>query len=106
MATVINTDKKEILKTSPSNQKENKRKAPLFRKMNYILMIIGVIFLMAGYILLSGGGSSSDDVFSEAIFDTRRLIIAPTMILIGLVIEIFAIMYYPKTKKKEETAGN
>lgn len=102
MATIINTDKKETLKTSVLNKKEKKKKTPIFRKENYILMGIGILFLFVGYILLSGGKAPSDDVFNDAIFDTRRLIIAPTLILIGLVIEIFAIMYYPKTKKNEE----
>ena len=102
MATVINTDKKETSITGLLNRKENKKKAPLFRKMNYILMALGVVFLLIGYVLLSGGGSSSDEIFSDAIFDSRRLVVAPTIILIGLVIEIFAIMYYPKKEKNKE----
>jgi membrane-bound ClpP family serine protease len=106
MATIINTDKKETLKTNVSNRKENKKKAPLFRKMNYILMGIGIVILLIGYLLLSGGKSPSDEVFSDAIFNTRRLIIAPTLILIGLVVEIFAIMHYPKKVKNKETTEN
>lgn len=97
MATVINTEKKAP-KPNPNNPKEKNQKPPLFRKMNYILMGIGVLILIIGYILLGGGGSLSDDVFSDAIFDTRRLVIAPTLILIGLVLGIVAIMYYPRSK--------
>ena len=75
------------------------KKSPLFRMANYVLIGVGILFLIVGYILLSGGGAASDAEFSYAIFDTRRMVIAPTMILIGLIVEIFAIMYYPRTKK-------
>ena len=106
MATVINTEKKETLKMSMANRKENRKKAPLFRKMNYILMGIGVLFLLIGYVLLAGGKAPSDEVYNPEIFNTTRLIIAPTLILIGLVVEIFAIMYYPKRTKSEEVTEN
>ncbi len=101
MAKVINVNQKVIEKKPSSvaikTKQPAEKKIPLFRKFNYILMIIGVVFLIAGYILLSGGGSDDPTVFSEAIFDTRRLVIAPIAILLGLIIEIFAIMWHPKT---------
>ena len=55
-------------------------------------MIIGVVVLILGYILLSGGGSDNPDVFNDALFNTRRLVIAPILIVGGLVIEVYAIM--------------
>ena len=79
------------------------KRPPLFRKVNYILMIVGVVILAIGYICLRGGGAESPNEFSDAIFDTRRLVVAPILMLAGLVIEIFAIMWHPR-KKKEETA--
>ena len=69
---------------------------PLFRKINYILIGVGVIFLALGFILLAGGGSDDPEVFSPEIFNKRRLVVAPTLMLIGLIIEIVAIMYRPK----------
>ena len=63
-----------------------------FGKQNYIWMIIGVVVLILGYILLSGGGSENPDEFNYALFDTRRLVIAPILIVGGLVIEVYAIM--------------
>ncbi len=63
-----------------------------FGKQNYIWMIIGVVVLILGYILLSGGGSDNPDVFNDALFNTRRLVIAPILIVGGLVIEVYAIM--------------
>ena len=69
---------------------------PLFGKINYILIAAGILFLALGYILVSGGGSDDPDIFSDAIFDTRRLVVAPILMLIGLILEIVAIMYRPK----------
>jgi hypothetical protein len=71
-------------------------KQPLFRKVNYILVGVGVFFLVLGYILLSGGGSDDPEVFNPDIYNTRRLVVAPILMLIGLIIPIAAIMYRPK----------
>jgi len=62
----------------------------------YILAGLGIMIL--GYILISGGGSDDPEVFSSEIFSTRRLVVAPLLILLGFAIEIFAIMYRPKNK--------
>ena len=67
-----------------------------FGKRNYQLLIAGVIVMAIGFILMSGGGSEDPNVFSDAIFNTQRLTIAPILILTGLVIEIFAILHKPK----------
>ena len=67
-----------------------------FGKKNYQLLIVGVIVMAIGFVLMSGGGSDDPNVFSDAIFNTQRLTIAPILILTGLVIEIFAIFYKPK----------
>ena len=100
MAQVIPVDKKP---TKPNLSKKTSSRPPLFRKVNYILMAVGVVILAIGYICLRGGGAESPNEFSDAIFDTRRLVVAPILMLTGLVIEIFAIMWHPR-KKKEETA--
>ena len=65
-------------------------------KENYRLLAIGFAIIVVGFILLSGGGSDDPKVFSEAIFNTRRLTIAPLVLLIGFVFEIYAIMKKPK----------
>ena len=61
-------------------------------KINYILMLIGIAVLFIGYILLSGGGTDDSSQFSPAIFDTRRLVIAPVTLVAGFAIEFVAIM--------------
>ncbi len=67
-----------------------------FGKVNYILMAVGIIVLAIGYILLAGGGSDDPNVFNPAMFDTRRLYVAPILIVLGFVVEIVAIMYKGK----------
>ena len=56
------------------------------------LMIAGVLVMAAGVILLAGGGSKDPQVFNYAMFDFRRLVAAPVVILCGIIIEIAAIM--------------
>ncbi|MBQ9892657.1 MAG: DUF3098 domain-containing protein [Bacteroidales bacterium] len=63
------------------------------------LMIAGVLVMAAGFILLSGGGSKDPQVFNYAMFDFRRLVAAPVVILCGIIIEIAAIMGYRGKKE-------
>ncbi|MEI6694529.1 MAG: DUF3098 domain-containing protein [Bacteroidota bacterium] len=67
-----------------------------FGKENYRLLLIGLGFLLLGYILMIGGGSEDPKVFSDKIFDFQRLTLAPILLIIGFVIEVFAIMVKPK----------
>jgi hypothetical protein len=65
-------------------------------------MIIGIVILAIGYILLAGGGSEDPNVFNPEIFNTRRIVVAPIVMLIGLITGIVAIMYHPKVKPTKE----
>ncbi len=56
------------------------------------LLLVGFIVMLSGYILMTGGGSDNPEVFNYAMFDFSRLVAAPLVILIGVVIEIVAIM--------------
>ncbi len=69
-----------------------------FAKQNYILLLVGVAFICLGLFLMIGGGSDDPTVFSDKIFDPQRLTLAPILIAVGFIIEIFAIMYRPKQK--------
>ncbi|MCR5408805.1 MAG: DUF3098 domain-containing protein [Bacteroidales bacterium] len=55
-------------------------------------MLAGLIVMAAGFLLLSGGGSKDPQVFNYAMFDARRLVAAPLVIVAGIVVEIVAIM--------------
>jgi hypothetical protein len=60
-----------------------------FGKENYILMIAGVVVLAIGFFLMAGPADGD-------IFESRRITVAPIVVLIGFVIEIFAIFKKPK----------
>ncbi len=64
------------------------------------LMLAGLIVMAAGFLLLSGGGSSDPQVFNYAMFDARRLVAAPIVIVAGIAVIIIAIM--GRFKDKEE----
>jgi hypothetical protein len=68
----------------------------LFGKRNYIIMIIGVVFIALGFIFMAGGGSDNPAVFNEEIYNWQRIRLAPTLVIIGLGIEIYAILSNPK----------
>jgi hypothetical protein len=68
-----------------------------FKKINYMLLIGGVVTVILGYLLMSGGGSADPNVFNgEELFSFRRITLAPLVILIGYVIVGAGIMYRPK----------
>lgn len=72
----------------------------VFHKRNYMFMFLGIAFIVLGYILMSGGGSDDPNVFNEEIYNFRRIRLAPSLILIGLGIEVYAILLNPHKKKK------
>ena len=68
----------------------------LFEKVNYKILLIGIAVIVLGFILMSGGGSEDPNVFNEDIFNFRRIRLAPTTVLIGFGITIYAILKNPK----------
>ncbi|MBR5385917.1 MAG: DUF3098 domain-containing protein [Bacteroidales bacterium] len=85
---------------SYSNKNESSEKAGMaITRKGLWLLLAGFLVMVLGYILLSGGGSDDPQVFNYAMFDFRRLVLAPVVIIAGIVVEIVAIM---KVFKKEE----
>ncbi|HAC21602.1 MAG TPA: DUF3098 domain-containing protein [Porphyromonadaceae bacterium] len=70
-------------------------------KTNFVLMAVSVVLIVIGFLLMSGGGSADETSFNPAIFDTRRIVIAPVTTLIGFVLMIFAIVFNRPTKITE-----
>ena len=56
------------------------------------------IAVAIGFILMAGGKSDDPTVFNPEVFSTRRITIAPIVVLLGFIIEGFAIMWKPKNK--------
>lgn len=68
----------------------------IFKRKNYKFMLIGLGVIALGFALMAGGGSDNPEVFNEAIFSWRRIRLAPTLVLIGFGIEIYAILLDPE----------
>ncbi len=73
----------------------------LFEKVNYTILLIGLGVIALGFILMAGGGSDDPNVFSEDIFSWRRIRLAPTVVLIGFGVTIYAILKNPGTTVAE-----
>ena len=71
-------------------------KRPLLEKRNYQIIIVGIILIAIGFILMSGGRSDDPEVFNPEIYNFRRIRLAPTLIIIGLALQAYAILYRPK----------
>ena len=71
-------------------------KRPLLKKRNYQIIIAGIILIAVGFILMSGGRSDDPEVFNPEIYNFRRIRLAPTLIIIGLALQAYAILYRPK----------
>lgn len=75
---------------------DNNKQEFLFDKINYKFLLIGIAVIAVGFILMSGGGTDNPAVFNKEIFSFRRIRLAPTMVLIGFGITIYAILKKPK----------
>ena len=64
-------------------------------------LLVGLLVMISGYILMMGGGSDDPEVFNYAMFDFRRMVAAPVVIIAGIIIEIVAIMGVFKSEKEE-----
>ena len=68
----------------------------LFGKSNYLWMAAGGALILLGILLMAGGKSTDPAVFSDQeVYSFRRITIAPLLIVLGLVTEIYAIMKKP-----------
>ena len=87
----------EKKKTAAAIAKETPPAPPMFSKENYLWMLAGIVVMAIGLLLMSGGKSPDPNQFlRDEVYSTRRITVAPILILIGFVIEIFAIFRKPK----------
>jgi len=73
-------------------RKENTKKNFIFGRQNYRWMFVGLLLIALGFILMAGGGSDDPNVFNPEIFNAQRIRVAPTLILIGFGIQVYAIL--------------
>lgn len=76
-----------------------------FSKTNYILLIAGMVIVIIGFILMSGG-SSTEEAFNPDIFSDRRIKVGPMISLLGFISILGAIMWKPKESNKENYTEN
>ncbi|RYD99689.1 MAG: DUF3098 domain-containing protein [Sphingobacteriales bacterium] len=81
-----------------NNRNNGTSKTFLFGRENYYLMFLGLIIIVIGFMLMSGGRSSDPNVYSQDIFSFRRITLAPIVVLLGFALEVYAIMKKPKAK--------
>ena len=79
-------------KNTPRDVREEREaKMPLGRR-NYVLMLTGLGLIIAGFLLMAGGGSDDPEGFNEAMFSFRRITLAPIVVIAGFALEVYAIM--------------
>lgn len=71
---------------------ENKKQPMPITKKNYLYMLVGVLIIVLGFVLMSGGGEHTATEFDESIFSFRRITLAPIVVIAGFAFEVFAIM--------------
>ncbi len=78
-----------------------------FDRINFILLAVGMVVVVAGFLLMSGSGSTAE-AYNPDIFSTMRIKVAPVVCFVGFVSMIYAIMRKPKDtqqdKKEDVTA--
>ena len=79
--------------------KNNEKMAITQKGLKYLL--VGLLVMVSGYILMTGGGSTDPEVFNYEMFDFRRMVAAPVVIILGIIIEVVAIMKVFKNKDQE-----
>lgn len=95
----INPTKSTIAKKAPvsdilkkNDLKESLPSDMLFDKVNYTYVIGGIVLMVIGFVLMSGGSMPDSNTWDESIiYSPRRTVVAPIFILAGLVVQILAI---------------
>lgn len=75
------------------------KKSFVFVRKNYQFLFIGIGFMALGFILMAGGKSTDPNLFNPEIYNFRRIRLAPTLVLIGLGIQAYAILLDPNKQK-------
>ena len=84
------------------NRQDGNKKPMPFNAKNYALMGAGLLVVVVGFILMSGGGDHTVTQFDESIYSVRRITIAPIMVLLGFVTVALGIMLRFNKANKDE----
>ncbi len=79
-----------------------------FGRMNFILLGVGMLVVVIGFLLMAGG-STTNEAYNPDIFSARRTKVAPLVCLLGFVSMIYAVVHNPERtsllKKGTEEKG-
>lgn len=85
------------LVTAQKQTSSKVRPVALFGKNNFYLMLVGLGLLIIGFLLMTGATEKSPTEFdASVIYSFRRITLAPIVLILGFVVEIFAIMRKPR----------
>lgn len=88
----------EIEKKDPQGLDRIQEKDRPFSKINYYMMAGCLVLIIVGFMLMSGGGSTTENGFNPEIFSTRRIVVGPALSFLGFLFMAFAIVWKPKKK--------
>jgi len=74
-----------------------------FGKDNFIWLGISICFIIVGFVLISGGGSTDGVSFNPEIFSKQRIIVAPIILMVGYILMIYAILKKSDKTPKDNT---
>ena len=72
----------------------------IFGKENFIILAVSILLVIIGFWLMSGAKTTEETGFDPAIFNARRIIIAPIVTMTGFILVVWAILKKPKDEKK------
>jgi len=72
----------------------------VFEKINYILLAVGFAIVVIGYMLMAGGKPETPEIYNPEVFSTRRVTIAPLVIMVGYGLVMFGIFKRPATTEE------
>ena len=70
----------------------------LFDRTSYLMLAGSVAIILVGYFLMQGGGSDDPKVYNPEMFNFQRLVVAPGLVLAGLLVALFALLRKPKAQ--------
>ena len=71
----------------------NHKKKILFRRKNYIVLMISILLISLGYFVMSGGGSQNPLIFNNEIYSFQRIRLAPLLLIFGFTLALLSIIY-------------
>jgi uncharacterized membrane protein len=77
-----------------------------FGKENFILIAVAVVLIIAGFALMSGGGSPDGVSFNYAVISKQRIVVAPLVTVLGFALVAVGILVRPKDNSPKSDAVN